>query len=87
MQDRPRGRYAEVAAEVERGLSNEARKGGRVMQDRLMAILMRVWDREEGQAAVEYGVLVALIIAVSVAIIKTLGTDVSSAFQSVVTAL
>ena len=57
------------------------------MQDRLMAILMRVWDREEGQAAVEYGVLVALIIAVSVAIIKTLGTDVSDAFQSVVTAL
>ena len=57
------------------------------MQDRLMAILMRVWDREEGQAAVEYGVLVALIIAVCVAIITTLGTDVSSAFQSVVSAL
>jgi len=55
-----------------------------------MAILMRVWDvldREEGQAAVEYGVLVALIIAISVAVIKTVGTDVSSAFQSVVTAL
>jgi pilus assembly protein Flp/PilA len=57
------------------------------MQDRLMAILMRVWDREEGQAAVEYGVLVALIIAVCVTIITTLGTDVSSAFQSVVSAL
>jgi len=60
------------------------------MQDRLMTILMRVhelWDREEGQAAVEYGVLVALIIAVSVAIIKTLGGDVSGAFNSVVTAL
>jgi pilus assembly protein Flp/PilA len=60
------------------------------MQERLMAILMRVgglWHREEGQAAVEYGVLVALIIAVCVAIITTLGTDVSSAFQSVVSAL
>jgi pilus assembly protein Flp/PilA len=60
------------------------------MQERLRAILMYasgLWDREEGQAAVEYGVLVALIIAVSVVIITTLGTDVSSAFQSVVTAL
>jgi len=57
------------------------------MQDRLMAILMRVWDREEGQAAVEYGVLVALIIAVCVTVITTLGTDVSTAFQKVVTAL
>jgi pilus assembly protein Flp/PilA len=57
------------------------------MQDRLMAILMRVWDRQEGQAAVEYGVLIALIIAVCVTVITTLGTDVSTAFQTVVTAL
>jgi pilus assembly protein Flp/PilA len=60
------------------------------MQDRLMTILMRargLWDRQEGQAAVEYGVLVALIIAVCVVIIATLGTDVSAAFNSVVTAL
>jgi pilus assembly protein Flp/PilA len=60
------------------------------MQDRLARALMAfrgLWDREEGQAAVEYGVLVALIIAVCVTIITTLGTDVSSAFQSVVSAL
>jgi pilus assembly protein Flp/PilA len=44
-------------------------------------------DREEGQAAVEYGVLVALIIAVSVVLIKTLGTDIKNAFQTVVDAL
>ena len=60
------------------------------MRERLMAILMYasgLWDREEGQAAVEYGVLVALIIAICVAVITTLGTDVSTAFQTVVTAL
>lgn len=60
------------------------------MMDCLRAFLMRareLRDREEGQAAVEYGVLVALIIAVSVVIIGTLGGDVSDAFQSVVTAL
>ena len=41
------------------------------MMDRVYAILMRWFlelrNREEGQAAVEYGVLVALIIAVCVA--------------------
>lgn len=55
-----------------------------------MAILWNVhglWDREEGQAAVEYGVLVALIIAICVGVIKILGTDVSGAFQTVVSAL
>ena len=60
------------------------------MQERLTAILMRVcglWDREEGQAAVEYGVLVALIIAICVAVIGTLGSSVSAAFQTVVDAL
>jgi pilus assembly protein Flp/PilA len=60
------------------------------MQERLMAILVRargLWDREEGQAAVEYGILASLIIAICIAVITTLGTDVSSAFQSVVTAL
>jgi pilus assembly protein Flp/PilA len=60
------------------------------MKDRANAILMRfrgLWDREEGQAAVEYGVLVALIIAVCVLVIQTLGGDVSDAFQSVVDTL
>jgi pilus assembly protein Flp/PilA len=60
------------------------------MKERLiMAILGRAFElrREEGQAAVEYGVLVALIIAVCVVVIGILGGDVSDAFQSVVTAL
>ena len=55
-----------------------------------MTILLRargLRDREEGQAAVEYGVLVALIIAVCIAVITTLGGQVNDAFQSVVDAL
>ena len=56
------------------------------MRDRILAILLRLRG-DEGQAAVEYGVLVALIIAVCVAVIGILGGDVSDAFQSVVTAL
>ena len=53
--------------------------------DRVYAGLTRWYlelrDREEGQAAVEYGVLVALIIAVCVTIIATLGGQVKTAFH------
>jgi Flp pilus assembly pilin Flp len=37
--------------------------------------------REEGQTAVEYGVLLALILAVSVAVIGFIGGDVFEAFN------
>ena len=39
--------------------------------------------REDGATAVEYGLLVALIAAVIVAIVATLGTQVQGAFQTV----
>jgi pilus assembly protein Flp/PilA len=42
---------------------------------------------ESGQALVEYGLLVGLIAAVCVLVITTLGTDISSFFQSIATAL
>ena len=42
---------------------------------------------ESGQALVEYGLLVGLIAAVCVVVITTLGTDISSFFQSIATAL
>ena len=61
------------------------------MMDRVYANLARWYlelrDREEGQAAVEYGVLVALIIAVCVTIIGTLGGQVQTAFTTVSGAL
>jgi pilus assembly protein Flp/PilA len=40
------------------------------------------WD-EEGATAVEYGLLVALIAAVIVAIVATLGTQIRTAFETV----
>ena len=57
------------------------------MQKLLLAPFVRVYallNREEGQAAVEYGVLIALIIAVAIVVITTLGKDVSGALQTVV---
>lgn len=38
---------------------------------------------EEGASAVEYGLLVALIAAVIVVVVKTLGTKIQTAFTTV----
>jgi pilus assembly protein Flp/PilA len=43
--------------------------------------------KERGATAVEYGLMVALIAAVIVAVVKILGTQVNTAFQSVSTAI
>jgi Flp pilus assembly pilin Flp len=40
-------------------------------------------DREEGQALVEYALLLSLIAVVSIGILTTLGTSVSSIFSKV----
>jgi pilus assembly protein Flp/PilA len=42
---------------------------------------------ERGATAVEYGLLVALIAAVIVVVVATLGTKIEAAFQTVVDAL
>ena len=52
---------------------------------KLMTRLHTAKDR--GATAVEYGLLVALIAAVIVVVVKTLGTQVSTAFQNVSTAI
>ena len=49
----------------------------------LATIITRLNTRERGATAVEYGLLVALIAAVIVAIVLILGRQVSNAFQSV----
>lgn len=43
--------------------------------------------RQEGQSAVEYGVILALILAVCVVLIAALGTQINAKFQSVCTAV
>jgi pilus assembly protein Flp/PilA len=43
----------------------------------------RLATRDRGATAVEYGLLVALIAAVIVVVVKTLGTNVSTAFTSI----
>jgi len=50
--------------------------------------MLRSFVREEaGASLLEYGVLVALIAVVSIAIIRTLGTRIRNVFQTVVNEL
>ena len=53
----------------------------------LTKLQTRIATRDQGATAVEYGLLVALIAAVIVAIVIVLGKQVSNAFQSVSTAI
>jgi len=50
---------------------------------KIQAMLHRLYRDEEGATAVEYGVLVALIIAACVVIIAVLGGQINAAFQAV----
>ncbi len=52
-----------------------------------MEKLIRFFKDEEGATAVEYGLLVALIAAVIIGTVVTLGQEINSAFQSIVTEL
>ncbi len=52
-----------------------------------MKKLINFFKDEEGATAVEYGLLVALIAAVIVATVATLGGQINTAFNTIVTAL
>ncbi|MGI8707823.1 MAG: Flp family type IVb pilin [Actinomycetota bacterium] len=52
----------------------------------IIARLRQLQD-EKGATAVEYGIMVALIAAVIIAVVTALGIEVQAAFQSVVDAL
>jgi pilus assembly protein Flp/PilA len=53
----------------------------------LTKLQTRIATRDKGATAVEYGLLVALIAAVIVAIVLVLGRQVSNAFNSVSSAI
>ncbi|MFA5515832.1 MAG: Flp family type IVb pilin [Desulfuromonadales bacterium] len=45
--------------------------------------MMQLWKDEEGATMVEYGIMVALIAAVCIGVITTLGTTVESVFTDI----
>jgi Flp pilus assembly pilin Flp len=56
----------------------------RSVAGRAYLALSSVRDREEGQAMVEYALILFLVSVVSIAILTTLGTRVSSVYQEIV---
>ena len=52
-----------------------------------MNAIKKFFREEDGAAAVEYGLLVALIAAVIVAVVKILGTVIQGAFKTVCNAI
>lgn len=65
------------------------RMGGEVKQmfTRAYCWIVSLVKSEEGATAVEYGLIVALIAAIIVGVVGTLGGQVADAFQTVVDAL
>jgi len=59
----------------------------RKLSDKLLKWYIAVKEWERGATAVEYGLIVALIAAVIVAVVALLGTQIQAAFQTVVNKL
>jgi pilus assembly protein Flp/PilA len=53
----------------------------------LLSWYVKIRHSEKGATAVEYGLIVALIAAVIVAVVALLGTRIQAAFQTIVTSL
>ncbi len=53
----------------------------------MKTLMTRLWKEEEGQDLVEYGLLLALITAITIAAVKNIGTWIQGAFQNTYTNL
>jgi pilus assembly protein Flp/PilA len=58
------------------------------MRDFIMNLVARLQvEREDGQAMVEYGLILALVSVVAIGVLGFIGTDVTAVFQSIDNAL
>ena len=53
----------------------------------LKSYFMRLRDREEGQALVEYALILGLISVVAIVLLTAVGTDINAILRSVTSAL
>jgi pilus assembly protein Flp/PilA len=58
----------------------------RVIDDLAIRVIARI-QAEEGQTMVEYGLILALVSVVAIAILTTLGTNIKTTFTSASNAL
>lgn len=54
---------------------------------KVMSTARRFWKDESGATMVEYGIMIAVIAAVSILIISSIGTKTNAAFEKVDTQL
>jgi pilus assembly protein Flp/PilA len=58
------------------------------MRDFIMNLVARLQvEREDGQAMVEYGLILALVSIAAIVVLKAIGTDVTAVFTDVDNAL
>ena len=58
------------------------------MRDFIMNLVARLQvEREDGQAMVEYGLILALVSIAALAVLTTVGLEVTGVFQSIADAL
>ena len=58
------------------------------MRDFIQSLVARLQvEREDGQAMVEYGLILALVSVVAIVALKLIGTDVTAVFQSIADAM
>ena len=63
-------------------------QGGEVMRDFIVSLAARLQvEREDGQAMVEYGLILALVSVVAIAALITVGGDLLTVFQTIATDL
>jgi len=57
------------------------------MLEMIMSFVYQIRDREEGQALVEYALILSLVSIASIVVLGVLGTSISDTLQTVVDAL
>jgi pilus assembly protein Flp/PilA len=68
-------------------ITGKAERGEEVSLEMLMAFISRLRSREEGQALVEYALIVSLIALVCVGALTLLGTNVNNLLNAMAAAL
>jgi pilus assembly protein Flp/PilA len=53
----------------------------------MFAVLLSLWRNEAGATAIEYGLIAALIAVAAVTVMGTVGTNLSSTFNTVANSL
>ena len=57
------------------------------MDNQLVEVWLNIWQGEEGATALEYGLLIALIAAVIIGAVTTLGQVVGNTFNNIASSM